>query len=272
MLTKTMESKLAALERQLRDMHSVVVAFSGGLDSAFVLAIAHRTLGPRAIGLTAFSPSVPQRERSAAARIAHELGARHIVAESRELNDPSYTANGNKRCFYCKSELYKLTDQLRRELGFQCVANGTNLDDLGEGRPSLQAAAAAGVRSPLVEAELHKAEIRTLARELELSFWNKPSATCLSTRIPYGTPITKERLAQVERLEDALLMLGLCQVRVRHHDTVACIEVVPAELEAAFRLRDVIIKAGQASGFAHVALDLAGDRRGPPNAALPILR
>jgi len=260
------ESKLALLRRELSALESVVVAFSGGLDSAFVLAVARETLGERALGLTAFSPSVPQRERQDAARIAHALGARHMVVNSQELHDPRYAANPENRCFYCKSELYKLTEQTRRQLGFAHVVNGTNLDDLGDYRPGLEAAKAAAVRSPLVDAGLRKAEIRALARELALDFWDKPAAACLSSRIPYGTAVTPQRLRQIERLEDALHALGLRQVRVRHHDdALARIEVAQSELAAAFAARDAIVTAGREVGYTFVTLDLAGYRTGSLN-------
>jgi uncharacterized protein len=267
-----MQHKLAALEQQLRSLSSVVVAYSGGLDSAFVLSIAQRVLGERAVGLTAWSPSVPLRERNDAARIAGVLGARHMVVESRELHDPRYAANPEDRCFYCKSELYELTEQKRRELGFAHVVNGTNVDDLGDYRPGLKAAAAAAVRSPLVDAGLRKHEIRALAQQLGLDFWDKPAAACLSSRIPYGTAITVERLGQVERLEDALHALGLRQVRVRHHERLARVEVAQDELEAAFAARQAIVDAGRGAGFTYVTLDLAGYRMGSMNAVLPVLR
>jgi uncharacterized protein len=267
-----MQDKLDDLRRRLGDLKSVVVAYSGGLDSAFVLAQAHHILGDRALGLTAFSPSVPQRERADATRIAHELGARHLVVDSRELHDSRYAANPDNRCFYCKSELYTLTEKTRRDLGFDHVVNGTNLDDLGDYRPGLEAAQAAGVRSPLVEAGLRKQEVRELAKQLNLGFWDKPAAACLSSRIPYGTSVTPERLAQIERLEDSLLALGLRQVRVRYHAELARIEVGRDELERAFAQRDAIVKAGRSAGFTYVTLDLAGYRTGSLNELLPVLR
>ena len=241
---RSMESKLASLRQTLEGLESVVVAFSGGLDSAFLLGVAQQTLGTRAVGLTAWSPSVPQRERADAARIATALGAQHLVVESQEIHDPRYAANPENRCFFCKSELYKLTEQKRRELGFQHVVNGTNVDDLGDYRPGLDAAKQAGVRSPLVDAGLHKDEIRAIAKELGFGFWDKPAAACLSSRIPYGTAVTEERLRQVEQLEDALHALGLRQVRVRHHEALARVEVAQSELDAAFAARAAIVQAG----------------------------
>lgn len=267
-----MQAKLSNLRRALEGLESVVVAFSGGLDSAFLLGVAQRTLGERAVGLTAWSPSVPQREREDAARIAQALGARHVIVESQELHDPRYAANPENRCFYCKSELYKLTEQKRRELGFQHVVNGTNVDDLGDYRPGLDAATAAGVRSPLVDAGLRKDEIRALARQLGFGFWDKPAAACLSSRIPYGTAVTEARLRQVEQLEDALHALGLRQVRVRHHEALARVEVAQDELDAAFAARAAIVKAGKAAGYTYVTLDLAGYRMGSLNAMLRVVR
>ena len=259
------QDKLERLRATFRDMGSVLVAYSGGLDSAFVLAVAHDALGERCLGLTAVSSSLPQREREDAVRIAQRIGARHELIESHEIHNPSYAQNPENRCFHCKSELYSITARRVQELGFSCVANGTNLDDLGDYRPGLQAAEQAGVRSPLVEAGLHKQEVRELAHELGFDFWDKPAAACLSSRIPYGTSVTSERLQQIEQLEDALHALGLRQVRVRYHDQLARIEVARPELERAFAEREAIDAAGKAAGFTFVALDLAGYRQGSLN-------
>jgi len=265
------DEKLERLRAVMRELGSVLVAYSGGLDSAFVLAVAHDTLGERCVGLTAVSPSLPEREREDAVRIAGALGARHELVESHEIHNPRYTENPSNRCFHCKSELYSITARRVRELGLAHVVNGTNVDDLGDYRPGLQAAEQAGVRSPLVEAGLHKAEVRALAQRLGLDFWDKPAAACLSSRIPYGTPVTPERLRQVEQLEDALHALGLRQVRVRYHDELARIEVASDELDRAFAQREAITRAGKEAGFTFVTLDLAGYRVGSLNQLLPIL-
>jgi uncharacterized protein len=267
----TTTAKLEQLRALMSDMQSVIVAYSGGLDSAFVLAVAHDVLGERALGLTAVSPSLPERERQDAVRIAAALGARHELVESNEIHNPSYASNPSDRCFYCKSELYTITERRKRELGFAHVVNGTNVDDLGDYRPGLEAAKQAGVRSPLLEVDLHKDEVRELARALDLDFWDKPAAACLSSRIPYGTAVTPERLQRVEQLEDALHALGLRKVRVRYHDELARIEVGQDELERAFAAREAITRAGKAAGFTFVTLDLAGYKTGSLNQLLRVI-
>jgi uncharacterized protein len=215
--------------------------------------------------LTALGPAVAERERHDAARIALAIGAPHRFVPSHEIDDPHYRENSPRRCFYCKSELYRITEAVRRELGFACVANGTNVDDLDDYRPGLEAATGAGVRSPLVEAGLDKVEVRAAAKCTGLDVWDKPAAACLSSRIPYGTPVTAARLAQIERFEAALHALGLRQVRVRLHGSIARIEVGDDELESAFAMRKAIVAGGTGAGFEFVALDLAGYRRGSLN-------
>jgi uncharacterized protein len=267
-----LDEKLAKLRGVLTEMGSVLVAYSGGLDSAFVLAVAHDVLGARALGMTAVSPSLPEREKADAVRIAREIGARHELVESHEIHNPQYAENPSNRCFHCKSELYSITSKRVLELGFAHVVNGTNLDDLGDYRPGLEAAKEAGVRSPLVEAGLSKAEVRDAAKAMGLGFWDKPAAACLSSRIPYGTAVTPARLHQVEQLEDALHALGLRQVRVRYHDELARVEVGQDELAAAFAEREAIVRAGKAAGFTFVTLDLAGYKTGSLNQLLRVIR
>jgi uncharacterized protein len=273
----------AALDR-VRDviagMESVLVCFSGGVDSAFVLAVAHEVLGDRAVGMTAVSPSLAPEEKKLALVVARQIGARHELVESHEIEDESYLANNSDRCFHCKSELYRLSAAKQVEWGLRHVVNGTNMDDLGDYRPGLEAAKEAGAESPLVLAQLHKADVRRAAELLGLSVWDKPAAACLSSRIPYGTRVTRERLAQIAALEEELHGMGLRQVRVRWHalgggtrgdvreGAMARIEVGQPELARAFELREAIVSAGKRHGYAYVTLDLAGYRVGSHNELL----
>lgn len=260
-----------ALSGIVRAMGSVVVCASGGLDSALVLAVATRELGSAALGLTAVGAALPEAERRDAARLAAQLGARHRFVESHELQRAGYVANGAERCFHCKSELYELAEAVRLEEALGFIANGTNLDDLGDFRPGLDAARAAGVRSPLVEAGLSKADVRAVARLMGLDVWDKPAAACLASRIPYGKAVTPERLAEVEALEVSLRALGFRELRVRWHETVARLELPLSELPRVLAeegLREAIVAAGKRAGFVYVALDLAGFRSGSGNEAL----
>jgi pyridinium-3,5-biscarboxylic acid mononucleotide sulfurtransferase len=269
---------LARLRDLFREMGSVLVCYSGGVDSAFVLAVAHETLGDRAVGMTAISPSLAEFEKEAAIALAARIGARHELVESSEIDDPSYQANNVDRCFFCKSELYRVSDAKMKEWKLAHVVNGTNLDDLGDHRPGLEAAKNAVVRSPLVECGFTKADVRKYAAEIGLSVWDKPASACLSSRIPFGTSVTRERLAQIGGLEAELHALGLRQVRVRWHalgaiagtkeGAIARIEVSKDELVAAFEHRDAIVAAGKRFGFAYVTLDLQGYRTGSHNEVL----
>lgn len=268
-----MDTARPPLERLLvllREFGSVLVCYSGGTDSAVMLAAARRALGERAVGMTAVSPSLPARERDDAARIARELGAEHRLVESSELLREGYVQNGPDRCFHCKSELYDLAERKRREWQLDVVVNGTNLDDLGDYRPGLEAAKLAGVRSPFVELQLRKSDVRELGKELGLSAWNKPAAACLSSRIPYGTSVTPERLAQVGGFEAALHELGFRGCRVRYHDRIARLELDLADLPRLLEpgLRQAVLEAGKAHGFTYVTLDLAGYRTGSHNEVL----
>jgi uncharacterized protein len=270
------EPKLANLANILGSMGSALVCYSGGIDSAFVLAVAHETLGARAIGMTAVSPSLAPFEKEAAIAIAAQIGARHELVESAELNRPEYVANAPDRCFHCKTELYDIAEKMKQTWGLEYVLNGTNVDDLGDYRPGLEAASKASVRSVLVECGFDKRDVRRCARLLGLAIWDKPASACLSSRIPFGTEVTRERLAQIGGLEAELHSLGLRQIRVRWHGlgemaqgtALARVEVAREELDRAFEHRDAISRAGKRFGFAYVTLDLDGYRTGSHNEVL----
>jgi uncharacterized protein len=260
-----MDPHLDALRAVFAAMPSVLVCFSGGVDSAFVLKVAHDVLGDRALGMTAVSSSLPAVEREDAARLARELGAPHVVVESREMDDPNYASNPTNRCYFCKSELYRLAGAEAARRGIAYVVNGTNRDDLGDYRPGLQAASEASVRAPLVEAGFTKDDVRRCARLIGLRVWDKPAAACLSSRIPYGTSVTPARLRQIDAAETAVRALGLRQVRVRYHGEVARVEVSQDEIDQAFALRREVASACKAAGFSFATLDLEGYRVGSLN-------
>jgi len=265
--------QLERLRTTLRAMGSALVCYSGGVDSALVLAAAHEVLGARAVGMTAVSPSLAPFEKEAAVAIARQIGARHELVESHEIDRAGYVKNSPDRCFHCKTELYEIAEHKRQEWGLAHVLNGTNLDDLGDYRPGLDAATRAGVRSVLVECDFRKEDVRRCAQVLGLTAWDKPASACLSSRIPYGTSVTSERLAQIGGLEAELRRLGLRQVRVRWHGlgetsgerALARVEVARDELAHAFDVRDAIVEAGKRFGFAYVTLDLQGYRTGSHN-------
>ncbi len=261
---------LARLRAILRGMESVLVCFSGGIDSALLLQVATEELGRRAIGMTAVGPSLPEREKADAASFARTIGADHRMVESAEIEREGYQKNGPDRCLHCKTELYSIAQAKRQEWGLAYVVNGSNLDDLGDYRPGLKAAEEHGVRAPFLEAQMTKADVRQVAFDLGLSFWDKPAAACLSSRIPYGTAVTRKRLEQVESLENALRDLGFAQVRVRYHHEVARIELPPEQMAEVFSrdLMGAITRAGKDSGFQFVALDLEGYRVGSFNELL----
>jgi uncharacterized protein len=277
LLTREMTpfDRLERLRDSLRGMESALICYSGGVDSALVLAVAHEVLGPRAVGMTAVSPSLAPFEKEAAVAIARQIGARHELVESHEIERPGYVANASDRCFHCKSELYEIAESKRREWDLAHVLNGTNLDDLGDHRPGLEAAANARVRSVLVECEFNKDDVRGAAQIMGLAIWDKPASACLSSRIPYGTEVTRERLAQIGGLEAELRKLGLRQVRVRWHAlgdaggrALARIEVARDELAIAFDVRDAVVEAAKRFGFSYTTLDLQGYRMGSHNEVL----
>lgn len=264
------EQGLEALRAFVRALGSVLVCYSGGIDSALLLAVAHEQLGDRAVGMTAVSPSLAPSERDAATRFAASLGARHYLVESHEIERPGYVANAPDRCFHCKSELYEIAAEQQQRHALGHVLNGTNRDDLGDYRPGLKAADIAGVVSPLAALGFGKASVRAMAQLLGLPIWDKPASACLSSRIPYGTAVTRERLTQIGGFEQALKDLGFSEVRVRWHGNVARIEVGASELPKAFdaATRARMIVAGKQHGFKYVTLDLEGYRMGSHNEVL----
>lgn len=265
-----LEARLALLRRQLRDMGSVLVAFSGGVDSTFLLRVAHEELGPRAVALTTVSAVTPAEDAERARELARSWGVGHIVREVNELALPEYRANGPDRCFFCKDHLFSLCAREARALGLAIIVDGANVDDLGDHRPGLRAASDHGVRHPLVEAGLTKADIRTLSRRLDLPTWAEPASPCLSSRIPYGQAITSEALSQIARAERALRQLGFREVRVRHHGTVGRVEVPADDLPrlVSAEVRPQVVAALRAAGFTYVAADLRGFHSGSLNEIL----
>jgi len=254
--------KRARLEEVLRDLRGVVVAFSGGVDSAYLLAAARDVLGDRCAGATAVSPSLARDELDSARRLAAAIGVRHIVVETEEYEDPRYRQNDAHRCYFCKHALFTRLGELAAELDLPCVAYGANVDDLGDWRPGMRAAREFAVRAPLLDAGLTKSEIRALARARGLAVWDKPASPCVASRIPHGTTVTFRALRQIEEGERALHGLGFREVRVRHHGDVARVEVPFDEIARLQEVAPQFTAALLAVGFREVIVDPRGLRSG----------
>ena len=255
---------------RLKNADSLLVAYSGGVDSSFLLAAAEETLGDRVVAATAVSEIYPLREQQAAKAFTMERGIEHIFFSSKELTLPDFVSNGPDRCYYCKKSLFEKLVQIAQEKGIRQVVHGANADDLKDYRPGLRAAEEAGITAPLIEADLGKEEIRFLAREMGLPQWDKPPMACLATRIPYGNPVTPKKLKMIEEAEAFLLDQGIRQCRVRHHGHLARIELDQAGQKMVMddHLRNVIVRKFRDIGFLHVALDLEGYVSGSMNRAL----
>ncbi len=267
-MERSIAGKYDNLKALMIEMESVLVAFSGGVDSTLVLRAAHEAIGARAVAATGLSQTYANEEMDDAKKLADSIGVEHVIVSTMELTDPRYANNSHQRCFFCKTELYSRLNQVAQERGLQTVVDGANADDLDDFRPGMRAARDLGVRSPLQEVRLRKSEIRVISKELGLPTWDKPAVACLSSRFAYGDPITVEKLRQVGSAETALRRLGFRGFRVRHHDDLARLEIPVDQMQRAIEMNDEIVEAVRLSGYRYVVLDLEGYRAGRMNEVL----
>ena len=262
MIERSTQEKLDNVRAFLRECNRVIVAFSGGVDSSLMVALAKQELGDRALACIGVSPSYPKRERDAAVELVEQLGARYQLVETEEHLDPDYAANDSNRCYFCKAELYNHIHPIAEAEGNAVIVDGTNASDDGDHRPGREAGKERGVRSPLHQFGITKDEIRAIARDLDLPVWDKPAMACISSRVPHGTPIRPELLSKIERAEDVLVAHGFRQFRVRHHGDIARIELPRDDLERLIEVRDEVNQQIREVGYKFVTIDLTPFRSG----------